>query len=69
MEVNRQIQEHWNTLGITAKDDIEVALRDLWSTTDDDDEEQDTLLMRLVSPSQFEQITQKLETVIPMWIT
>ncbi|KAM3586597.1 Microtubule bundling protein [Umbelopsis sp. WA50703] len=60
MELNRQIQEHWNTLGITAKDDIEIALRDLWSATDDD-EEQDTLLMRLVSPSQFEQITQKLE--------
>lgn len=65
MEINRQIQEHWNTLGITAKDEIEMALRDLWSATDDD-EEQDTLLMRLVSPSQFEQITQKLEMVIPM---
>jgi hypothetical protein len=65
MELNRQIQEHWNTLGITAKDDIEVALRDLWSATDDD-EEQDTLLMRLVSPSQFEQITQKLEMVMSM---
>jgi hypothetical protein len=65
MELNRQIQEHWNTLGITAKDDIEIALRDLWSATDDD-EEQDTLLMRLVSPSQFEQITQKLEMVMSM---
>ncbi|KAG2185070.1 hypothetical protein INT43_000983 [Umbelopsis isabellina] len=63
MEINRQIQEHWNTLGITAKDDIEVALRDLWSAKDDD-EEQDTLLMRLVSPSHFEQITQKLEMLM-----
>jgi hypothetical protein len=63
MDLNRQVQEHWNTLGITAKDELDVMLRELWSCTEDDDE-QDTLLMALVSPAKLDEISQKLETVI-----
>ncbi|GAB5586762.1 Microtubule bundling protein [Umbelopsis nana] len=63
IELNRQVQEHWNTLGITAKDELDVMLRELWACNDDD-EEQETLLMTLMSPTKLDEINQKLETLM-----
>lgn len=63
-DLNRKIQEHWNTLGITAKDDLDQTLRKLWAlNNDDDDETENMLLVPLVSPTKLEEIAQKLESV------
>ncbi|KAI9288633.1 microtubule associated protein-domain-containing protein [Umbelopsis sp. AD052] len=63
-DLNRKIQEHWNTLGVTAKDDLDQTLRKLWALNNDDDEDtENMLLIPLVSPAKLEEIAQKLESL------
>ncbi|KAH8548846.1 microtubule associated protein-domain-containing protein [Umbelopsis sp. PMI_123] len=63
-DLNRKIEEHWNTLGVTAKDDLDHTLRKLCTLSNDEDEDaENTLLITLVSPIKLDAITQKLEAL------